>query len=263
MIVPLVDNIVAKQLGGLTADAEALLSVAAWPDLPAGLRIIDCDGSLLSGFCSGSGHSLAQAHGFRPGTVAVAVAAEAALRVALEWWPDDPDAVVGEAGVMIEAVGVHEAAHALVADIDGELRPGEGDLLRRLPAAVGSLLKADSAERTARDHGAAWAAALVILAHRCQRYRPGARHRWGELLDRDLRAHGLDVQAVADAVGDVADELPLRALLVPGGDLVGRVAEAIPCNEDRAALIAAQSNETASADPGHVAPVAAGVAEDR
>lgn len=260
MIAPLAENIVAKQLGRLVADAEALLGVAARRDLPAGLRIIPCDGSRLSGFSLGSGHRLAQAHGYRPGAVAVAVAAEDALRTALGWFPDEPAFVLGEAGLKIEFVAAHELSHALVNDIDDELRPDEGDILRRLPAAVGTVHVQRRAKREARDHGAAWAAALVILAGRCAAFRPGARHRWRERLDHDLRGYGLDPVAVAEAVGDVADELPLRELLAPQGAIVARVAEAIADEAERAALIAARwQTETTPAEPGHVAPVAAGV----
>jgi hypothetical protein len=260
MIAPLSDNIVAKQLGRLVADAQALLAVAAWADLPAGLRIIPCDGRRLSGFCAGSGHKLAQAHGCRPGAVAVAVAAEDALRVSLDVWADDLPAALGEAALAIEYTGAHEAAHALVNDIDGELRPGEANILRALPVAVGTVLVERRAEREARDHGAAWAAGIVILARRCAALRPRARHRWPELLDRDLRCRGLDPDAVADAVGDVCDEQPLRELLAPSSATVARVAEAIPDEAERAAIIAAHwRNETTPAEPGHVAPVAAGV----
>lgn len=255
----LTDNIVARQLPRLIADAEALLSVAAWRDLPAGLRIINCAGDLLAGFSSGSGHRLAQAHGFRPGAVAIAVAAEAALRAALKRWPDELPAALGEAGVMLETVAAHELAHALVADIDAELHPAEADALRRLPVAVGTVAGHRSPERSARQHGPAWAAGLVILSHRCHRYRPCARHRWPELLRRDLQGYGIDAQAVADAVGDVADELPLRKILAPQGAIVARVAQAIPDEATRARLIAEHRNETTPADPGHVAQVAAGV----
>jgi hypothetical protein len=255
----LIDNIVRKQLAGLVADAEALMSVAAYADLPAGLRIIDCAGNLLAGFCDGSGHRLAQAHGYRPGAVAVAVAAETALRVALGQWADELPAALGEAGVMIETVAAHELAHALTNDIDAEPTPLEAEALRRLPAVVGIVRGNHSPERTARGHGPAWAAGLVILTHRCHRYRPRTRHRWLELLKRDLRAYGIDAVAVADAVGDVADELPLRKVLAPQGAIVARVAEAIPDEATRARLIAEQANETTPADPGHVAPVAAGV----
>lgn len=255
----LADNIVRRQLPRLIADAEALLSVAAWRDLPAGLRIINCAGGRLAGFSSGSGHRLAQAHGFRQGAVAIAVAAEDALRVALQKWPDEMSIALGEAGLMIETVAAHEAAHALIADIDAELRPWEADILRRLPAAVGTVTGTDAPERSARHHGPAWASALVILSDRCRRHRPGARHRWPELLDRDLQVYGIDSRAVIDAVGAVADELPLRELLAPGGAIVAAVAEVIPDETTRARLIAEHRNETASADPGHVAPVAAGV----
>jgi hypothetical protein len=188
------------------------------------------------------------------------VAAEYALRRSLEVWADELPIAIAEAAVVIEAVAAHEVAHALVADIDAELRPGEADILRQLPVAVGTVAVRDSAQRTARDHGAAWAAGIVILSGRCRQYRPGARHRWQELLEEDLRAVGIDAQAVADAVGDVADELPLRELLAAGGMIAARVAEAIPDETQRAALIASQRNQTPSAEPGHVAPVAADVA---
>jgi hypothetical protein len=260
MIVALADNIVRRQLPRLIADAEALLSVAGWRDLPAGCRLIDIDGSRLAGFSSGSGHRLAEAHGFRAGTVAVGVAAESALRAALDVWADELPAAMGEAAVAIEFVMAHELAHALVAHIDGSMQPGEADILRRLPVAVGTVAVSDSHERTARDHGARWAAACVILTQRCEQYRPRAQHRWQELLANDLHAVGIDAQAVAVAVGDVADELPLRDLLAAGGNIVARVAATIPDETQRAALIAASRNETTPGEPGHVATVAAGEA---
>lgn len=256
----LTDNIVAKQLPGLLAGAEALMSVAAWADLPAGLRIVPMPAGRLAGFSIGSGHGLARAHGFRPGRVAVAVAAEGFLRRLLELWPDDTATGLAEAGVYVEFTAAHELAHALIARPDDELRDGEGEILRRLPEAAATIERPDRPERTARDHGAAWAAGIVILAGRCARYRPGARHRWPRLLGDDLQAVGIDAEAVALAVGDVADELPLRELLAPERDIVRRVAEAIPDDEQRARLIADRLIETSSADPGHVAPVAAGEA---
>ena len=260
MIEPRADNIVLKQLPRLIADAERLVAVAAWADLPAGLRIIDIDGRQIAGFSLGSGHNLAQAHGCREGVVAVGVAAEAALRASLAAWADDLPAALGEAALAIEAVAAHEAAHALIAEPDALGHGPDYAVLRRLPAAVGTVPVVDSAERTARDHQAAWAAALIILSHRCMQYRPGARHRWPDVIHRDLEAHGIDAQAVADAVGDVADEHPLRELLAAGSVIVERVAAAIPDDAGRAALIAARRNESTPADPGHVAPVAAGAA---
>lgn len=263
MIAPLADNIVRKQLPRLIADAEWLLTVAAWSDLPAGVRIIDIPGGAISGFCLGSGHRFAQAHGCRPGAVAFAVAAEDALRCGLRRWPDELPIAMAEAGVMIETVAAHEMAHALVADIDGDLLPGQSSLLRQLPAAVGSAVVVaadDFAERKARDHGAAWAAAIVILSQRCRQYRPGARHRWDVLIKRDLQAVGIDADAVEEAVVDVADELPLRDLLQPGSAVVARVAAAIPNQSQRAALIAAALHETTPDQPGRVAQAVAGVA---
>lgn len=254
----LIDNLVRRQLPKLIADAEALLSVAAWHDLPAGLRIIDCAGGRLAGFCDGSGHRFAAAHGGRPGAIAVAVAAEAALRAALEEWPDNLPAALGEAGLVIECVAAHEAAHALVADIDAELRPGEADILRGLPAAVGTMSGNSSPERTARDHGAAWAAGLVILHRRCRQYRPRARHRWDELLDHDLREVGIHPATLFGALGDVADEVPLRELLAPSGALVVAAAKVIPPEHERATSIANRHNTTPM-EPRHVAPAAAGI----
>jgi hypothetical protein len=250
----LAENIVQRQLGRIIADAEALLTVVAWRDLPAGLRIIDCAGGRLAGGCLGSGHRLARAHGCRPGAVAVMVAAEYRLRRLLEAWPVDQAAALGEATLAIEAVAAHELAHALIADPDPELRAGEADTLRRLPAAVAEP-RPTPADRTARDHGAAWAAGLVILGERCRRYRPGARDRWPVLIADDLEAVGIDAEAVARAVGDVGDELPLRALLAPGGGILERVAEVIPPEPERARLIA----QAQAAGSGHVAPAAAGV----
>lgn len=74
-------------------------------------------------------------------------------------------------------------------------------------------------------------------------------------MESDLRAVGIDAQAVADAVGDVADEQPLRPLLAPGAALVARVAEAIPSEAERAALIAQASED----EQGHGAQAGVGV----
>jgi len=250
----LAENIVARQLGRLIADAEALLAVVAWRDLPAGLRIIDIPGGWLAGGSLGSGHRLARAHGCRAGGVAVMVAAGCRLRWLLEAWPDDQPAALGEAALGIEAVAAHELAHVLIADPDPELRAGEADILRALPAAVDEP-RPTPADRTARDHGPAWAAGLVILGERCRRYRPGARHRWPVVIADDLAGYGIDAEAVARAVGDVGDEQPLRPLLAPGGGIVERVAEVIPCEPERARLIA----QAQAAGSGRVAPAAAGV----
>lgn len=255
----LTDNIVAKQLTGMIADAERLVSAVAWRDLPAGLRIVNMPAGRLAGFSLGSGHQLARAHGCRPGAVAVAVAAEAYLRGMLGLWADDETAALGEAALVIEFTAAHEAVHAVIAEPDDELQADHADILRRLPKAAATIDRPDDHERTARDHGERWAAGLVILSRRCRQYRPRARHRWPSLLEDDLRAVGIDAQAVEAAVGDVADELPLRELLAPEGDIVRRVAEAIPDEATRARLIAEHRNETTSADPGHVAPVAADV----
>lgn len=257
MIDALADNIVRKQLAGLVADAESLLTVAAHADLPAGLRIVNIAGGSLLGFSLHSGHGFARAHGFRPGTVAVGVASETILRSRLELYGDDLDGALWESGLRIEYVAAHELAHSLACQtIDRDPQPVDVKALRLLPSRV-EKLPPTPASRTAEGHDAPWAAALVILAGRCRKYRPQSRQRWPELLEDDLQAVGIDAQAVADAVGDVAEELPLRELLAPGAALVARVAEAIPDHADRVALI--ESRETTSAaDPGRVAQAVAG-----
>jgi hypothetical protein len=236
VLATLADNIVRKQLPRIIADAEALLAVAAWRDLPAGLRIIDIVGRRLCGFCVGSGHRFAQAHGCREGVAAVAVATEEALRHSIKLWADDLSAALGEAALIIEYVAAHEAAHAIVANIDADLQPGQADILRKM-AATGTATVKKSAEQTVRDHPPSWAAAVAILSRRCSQYRPRARHRWPEVLRSDLEAVGIDAQAVAEAVGDVGDEQPLRALLAAGGNIVCRVAAACSSDADRVAIL--------------------------
>lgn len=255
MIDALADNIVKRQLGRLVADAQALLTVAAHADLPAGLRIVNVAGGSLLGFNLGSGHGFAQAHGFRPGTVAVGVASETILRGRLELYGDDLHGGLWSASVRIEYVGAHELAHSLACPtIDRDLKTVDVQALRMLPTHVEKMPPTPACS-TAAAHGAPWAAALVILSGRCQRLRPWSRHCWPDLMESDLRAVGIDAQAVVDAVGDVADEQPLRPLLATGAALVARVAEAIPSEAERAALIAQASED----EQGHGAQAGVGV----
>lgn len=255
MIDALADNIVKRQLVRLVADAEFLLTVAAHADLPAGLRIVNVAGGSLLGFSLRSGHGFAQAHGFRPGAVAVGVAGETILRSRLKVYGDDLDDALWSAGLRIEYVAAHELAHALACrTIDCDPQPVDVKAMRLLPESVDTM-PPTPASQTAAAHGVPWAAALVILVKRCQRLRPYSRPRWADLMEGDLRAVGIDAQAVADAVGDVADEQPLRPLLAPGAALVARVAEAIPSEAERAALIAQASED----EQGHVAQAGVGV----
>lgn len=243
----LADNIVRKQLAGMIADAECLLRVAAWRDLPAGVKIITCAGDVVSGFSIGSGHRFAEAHGCRPGAVAVAVAAEDRLRAMLELYPDDLPAALGEGRCAIETVATHELAHALVGDdVADAVADVDPAIMRMLPARVAR--RSDKPFlQTARDHDASWLAALVILFDRCRRYRPWARDRWAERLIDNITGYGApDHRAVADAVGDVADDAPLRDLLSPEGDIVRRVVAAIPAEAERARLIAQARGEAAA-----------------
>jgi hypothetical protein len=236
----LIDNVVRRQLPRLIADAEALLNVAAWCDLPAGCRIIDIegarlggvDGGILGGVALGTGHRLADAHGFRHGAVAVGVAAECLLRRSLGT-VDELTIAVGEAAALIEFVAAHELAHALVADRDIE---ASVEALRALPQVTGGF-QSLGIRRRVRSHPPRWAAALVIVAERCMGYRPRARHRWRDHIDADLLAVGIDAEALTAAVGDVPADEPLRDLLADGSPLVRRVDAACPHDNERVQII--------------------------
>ena len=103
-------------VGEITRDAEALLAVAAWPDLPAGVALLPLDGRVdAAGASIGSGHDLALANGCRPGAVAVRVDVASIMRQAVTAAPGSPAVALNIAGIVAEAVAIHEAAHAIVA----------------------------------------------------------------------------------------------------------------------------------------------------
>jgi hypothetical protein len=211
------DNVVRR----IVTDAELLLWAVAEADLPAGLRIIDIGLAPIDGMAIWSGHRLAAAHRLRPGTVAVGVAAQALVGEALTLCPD-------EAQLVVEAVTAHELAHALVADIEGEADEATLAVLRDLPTLLADALPAASAPaRMARDHGPRWARALVALGQRCAGIRRLSRSAWASVIEADLRQYGIDADAVADALGDIAAEASLRELLAEGGPVAERLALAV------------------------------------
>ena len=226
------DDIVVRQTEIIRRDAEALLAVAAWADLPAGAAVLPLiDRPEAGGLSMGSGHLLAVANGCRPGAVAVRVDVAQPLRMAIEAAPDSPDAAVAVVRPIVEGVVVHEAAHALVAVLDAA---ADADQARQWVAACDAL-----PVRTGADaHGPRWGAAVVVLTRRMIALRPP-----GEQLDResllraDLQNYGLDADAIAEALGDVADEVPLRELLAVGGDVACRVAAACRPEAERQRLI--------------------------
>lgn len=227
-----IELLVADHARRIAADAEALLTVAAWPDLPAGMVVLPLDGCDYAGGMSiGSGHNLALAHGCRPGAVAVRVDVAGAVRTALTAAPDLPAIAVNVAGLVAETVAIHEASHALVADLDAE---------HDIAGAIARVRAAESATiRCGADaHGPRWAAAVVVLTGRAIRLRPAnERHGREDSMRRDLEGYGIDAAAVAAALGDVADEVVLRRLLAAGGDAARRVAAACPPEPERQAVI--------------------------
>jgi len=216
----------------IARDAEALLTVAAWPDLPAGMAVLPLDGcDYASGKSIGSGHDLALANGCRPGAVAVRVDVAGIVRQAVAADPNYPTVALDVAAMVAEAVAIHEAAHAIVAEPDAE---------KDIAGAVARVRAAEAApSRSGADaHCPRWAAAVVALTCRAIRLRPAIERvdREATLRD-DLSRYGIDAAAVADALGDVADDARLRELLAAGGDVASRVASACRPQAERQAVI--------------------------
>ncbi|MEI6239598.1 MAG: hypothetical protein WCR51_04355 [Planctomycetia bacterium] len=231
MIATLVENAVRVQERRLVRDAEAVLGVAAWADLPAGLSILPMDRADASGSCTGSGHTLAIACGLRPGAVAVRVDVAGILRAAVAAAPFAPDAALDVARTIAEGVAVHEAAHALVSARDTVGSHAEAVAFvaacNRLPLRTG-----------AESHGPVWAAAVVLLSRRVISLRPtGERIAREAYMRADIAGYGLDADAIAEALGPVPDEASVRALLAPGGAVARRVAAVCPGVAEREAFI--------------------------
>lgn len=240
------DNVVRR----IVTDAELLLWAVAGADLPAGLRIIDIGLAPVAGVAIYSGHRLAAAHRLRPGAIAVGIAARALVGEALAICPD-------EAQLVVEAVTAHELAHALVADIEGEAGEATLAVLRDLPALLADAVPTLSAPaRMARDHCPRWAGALVALGQRCAGIRRLSRFAWASVIEADLRTHGIDAEAVADALGHVPPDAGLRELLAEGGPVAERLTLAVPGLGER--IIAIGMHRSTPAEPGHVAPVGDG-----
>jgi hypothetical protein len=216
----------------ITRDAEELLAVAAAPDLPAGMVVLPLGGrDDASGSSLGSGHDLALANGCRPGAVAVRVDVAGILRIALTEAADRPGIAIDVARHAAEQIAIHEAAHALIADLDAE---------RSIAEAVARVRAADArpALRDADVHCPRWAAAVVVLAERAIRLRPAEEREDLEWFARkDLRRYGIEAVAVADALGEVADEVRLRELLAADGDAARRVAAVCLPEHERQAVI--------------------------
>jgi hypothetical protein len=231
MIAMLTDNIVIAPERRLVGDAESLLAVAAWADLPAGIALLPATRGDVGGLSVGSGHLLAVAHELPPGAVAVQVDARGILRLSFAEAIENPEVGLKVARQFIEHVAIHEAAHALVAPLD--------------PAASATEAKAIVAARVAGPtndeaacHHPRWAAALVILSRRIVGLRPAAERAARERVARaDVGHYGLDADAIDAALGEVDADCSLRELLAPGGAVADRVAAACPAVAERRAYI--------------------------
>lgn len=207
-------------VGDIIRDCEELLTLAAGPDLPNGVKVLPLDVCRddAAGANIGSGHSVAVAAGCQPGTVAVMVDVEGTLEAALADEPDRPGFGIENARLLAEVIALHEIAHALVARPDAERGVAEA-------VAWVKAVKSQPARGDAGVHHPRWAAAFVVLVARADRIRPAGRpSRWSLTVSELARGYGIDAVAVADALGDVADEVPLRGLLVADGDAARRVA---------------------------------------
>jgi hypothetical protein len=241
MIATLAENIATAQERRLVRDAEAVLAVAAWADLPAGIAVLPMMRTDAGGMCIGSGRLLAVAHEL-PG-VAVQVDVGGFVRAALGVVPE-VEALAG--GVargrvealavdvvrrMAEAIAAHELAHALVAPLDVAASAAEA---KAIVAACNSIPFPDLAE----CHHPRWAAALVILSRRMLDLRPAAeRDDRLAIMRTDIGRYGLDADTIDAALGDVDADASVRELLAPGGAVADRVAAVCPTVAERRAYI--------------------------
>jgi hypothetical protein len=244
---PFVSGIIASREPIILADAAALVSVAAWADAPEGVAVLPVTGAPVGGVCFGSGHRTAVAEGLREGMLAVRVDVAGIIRTAIEEEPTDEAQAVYLAGIVAEAVACHEVAHGLVSPLD---RPMSRE------AAIESLAGLDandwgrpSPAREAEGHNARWAAANIILQRRAARLRRHEERGFRDLFLRaDLAGYGLDLDAIADALGRVPDEARLRDLLAAGGEVDRRLAAVCPGVEERAAVIAQRQRHRAAGE---------------
>ena len=247
-----------RHADAIRRDAEALLTVAAWADLPAGIAILPMTRTDAGGVCIGSGHLLAIAHELRPGAVAVQVDIEALVRKALGAVPQVAATVADAAREVVETIAadaarravegiaIHEAAHAIVAPADTAASAAEAK-------AVVTACNATPFADAAASHDPRWAAAVVILSRRSWRLRPADEREEREaIMRRDIGNYGLDADAIAEALGDIDAEASVRELLAPGGAVAARVAAACPPEAERRAFIEHRRQHGAAGEVGIV-----------
>jgi hypothetical protein len=233
-----VENIVARCVPAIRKDAESLVSVAAWGDAPAGVVLLpmsDADG-LVGGSCLGSGETLARVHGCREGAIAVRLNVAAMVRSALADAAGDTEQASELARIICEAVACHEVAHAVVAPADEQLDGPEAIAL--VERAARRRRAGYSAAVEAGHHDARWAAANVVMQRRAMALRPAWERRPREtFLRRDLERYGHELDAIANALGAVAEGDRIRELLAPGSAAARRVEAACRPDAERTAII--------------------------
>lgn len=244
MIATLAENIVTAQERRLVRDAEAVLAVAAWADLPAGVAVLPVTRADAGGLSFGSGHLMATAHGLPPGAVAVQVDAAGILRLSVAESIENPEVGLKVARQFIEHVAIHEAAHALVAPLDPEVSAAQAK-------AIVAARVAGPTNEEAACHHPRWAAALVILSRRMLDLRPAAERAVRERIVRaDIGHYGLDAAAIDAALGEVDADCSLRELLAPGGAVADRVDAACPSVAERRAFIEHRRSHGAAGEVG-------------
>jgi len=236
------------------ADAESLLNVVAWPDVPDGVRIVHTTANGVYGLCTGSGHALAAAHGL-PGCAVMVAALRIQTRyraVAMESISDEDRYLARTAtGSVLLASRVnaiadrlvasrvaftaaHELAHALAAAVDQRPDDKEFARLRALPTTHQPDL---DPEFTARSHGAPWAALAAILYRRVIELRPGLAKEWHRWAVLEFEGYGMAFAPVAEHVANISDSMPLRHL-ARDREFIASVESLVPPQSQRADLIA-------------------------
>lgn len=232
VLATLADSIVRKQAPRLIADAGALVSVAAWPDFPEGLAVLEPPAGGGPAFSIGSGHVLAASLGCVLRPAAVVVGVSSFLRDGLRSHGlAQPDAVVAGVAVEVEAAALHEAAHAAIAPLD-DPADETSVVACRLVAASGSAMRP---EPWLAAHGPAWAVAYKVLAERAIAFRPHVAGELRAMIDADLEQHGVDPRGIAAVVDGFPDEAPLRGL--PDRERLALAAAAMLPPGDRVAVV--------------------------
>ncbi len=209
------------------------------------LVILDEHRDGFDGTSTGSGHMLAQAH---------AHAGATAVRVKV---PRLVASIVDEFGIvaastraarqLVEAVTLHELAHALVSPLDALV----SDYEARAAIAASDALPITSDET---NHHPRWAAVLVTLTNRVIDLRPECeREHRRAFAVAELRCRGLDFDTIERVIGQVPDHLRLRDVFAPGSPASLEVEDVCPSVDARRRLINSTTGRSGGLDPAAVA----------